>query len=184
MKILKPLLFLCIIALSHMAMGQQKLDCRLLLDTEPYFVAHKPLPADTLFQRDIRILKHCGNFNGLDTVLLKGSILGTLMLDQVRTGKPATYRTLIDYLNNFKKTGAYADFIDGLLLYKKLENKQVDLKDWETDQVFFVKMGFTVYDLEDLKLYMSDPLRQKMTYKEIYIGYMNEIQALGSPEKK
>ncbi|MCD0488661.1 hypothetical protein LPB86_10485 [Pedobacter sp. MC2016-14] len=180
MKHFRILLFVWSLVFSLAAFGQQKIDCASLLDQEPYFVTHKPKPHDSLFMRDIRILKQCGNFEGVDTVLLKGTILGTLMLDQVRGGKPATYRTLIEYINNYKKTAAYRDFIEGLMLYKRLENKQVDLKDWETDKAFFVKMGFTVNDLDDLKIYISDPLRKGLTYKEIYIGYMNEIEALGS----
>lgn len=96
--ILSVFLFSCSTVYS-----QQKIDCEKVLDKEPYFVKHKTPATDSLLKRDIEILKHCGNFEGIDTVFLKGQMLGSLMLDQVRIGKPATYRTLIDYFAAFKK---------------------------------------------------------------------------------
>jgi len=173
-----------IFTLSYNAFGQQKVDCNLLLDSEPYFAGHKVAFADSLFQRDITIIKQCGNLDSLDRELLKVPVLGSIMLGEVRKGKPATYRTIINYISNFKKTPEYEEFATGVLLYRKLENKKADTTTWDEDKKLFVRMGFSESDLEDFKLFVVMPQHKDMTYKQLYIGYMNELEKLGPPKKK
>lgn len=158
--------------------AQDVADCEKLLDKEPYFVRHKGSDKDSLLQKDIRILKHCGNFENIDSVFLKGPMLGALMLDQVRIGKPATYRTLIDYFAAFKKTLAYKDFIKGLVLYKEMAAKKVNLDNWESDKELFVRMGFTTGDLEDFKGFLAGLVSENLTYKSALTRYMTEIEAM------
>lgn len=105
-------------------------------------------------------------------------MLGALMLDQARIGKPATYRTLIDYFNDYKKTIAYKDFIKGLVLYKELALKKINLDNWETDKELFVRMGFTVGDLEDFKSFLTNVASQDLTYKAALTKYMSEIEVM------
>jgi hypothetical protein len=171
--ILSVFLFSCSTVYS-----QQKIDCEKVLDKEPHFVKHKTPATDSLLKRDIEILKHCGNFEGIDTVFLKGQMLGSLMLDQVRIGKPATYRTLIDYFAAFKKTISYKDFVKGLVLYQEMASKKVNLDNWESDKELFVRMGFTVGDLNDLKNYLSDLKAENLTYKAALTRYLSEIEAM------
>lgn len=159
--------------------AQQKLDCEQVLDTEPYFVKHKSGEKDQALIRDIEILKRCGNFNSTDSAFLKGPILGVLMLEQVNAGKPATYRTIVDFFTEFRKTIKYKDFEYGLSLYKKIGQKRIDLKTWETDQELFVRMGFTVNDLNDFRNFMSKPEHAGLTYMAALTKYMTEIEALG-----
>lgn len=160
------------------AIAQEVIDCKKLLDTEPYFVQHKSSEKDSLLKRDIAILKHCGNFETIDSVFFKGPMLGALMLDQVRIGKPATYRTLIDYFNDYKKTIAYKDFIKGLVIYKELAQKKIDLNNWETDKELFVRMGFTVGDLEDFKSFLTNVAGQNLTYKAALTKYLSDIEVM------
>eukprot|EP01132_Coremiostelium_polycephalum_P014068 gene14068-17102_t len=153
------------------------------LDEEPYFVRHQAHAADSLFVRDVQILKRHGKFEGLDTALLKAPVLAAVMVQEVRAGKKASYRTLIDYFLVFRQSEAYAEFIKGLSLYKELESKKVDSATWEKDKLLFVRMGFTDSDLEDFKAYISETAHQNMTYKEAYTAYMKEIEALDTGKK-
>jgi len=174
------LLLLFLVCMTSVSFGQTESDCSAILDQEPYFVRHQFLPSDSLFMKDVRILKHCGNFDAVESELLKSSVLTGLMREQISAGKPATYRTIIDYINLFKKTQEYQEFRDGVLLYRQLENKKVNLKDWESDQKLFVRMGFTQNDLDDFKEYISVPPVNGLTYKEAYLRYIKELE---EPEK-
>lgn len=171
-------LMLILIGVISASFAQTPIDCSKVLDQQPNFVDHKLLPTDSLLQNDIRILKHCGDFDSIDSELLKGTVLSALMRDQVNAGKPATYRTIIDFVSDFRKTQEYREFRDGVVMYRNLENKKVSLKDWDTDQQLFVRMGFTVSDLDDFKEYISSPTNSSLTYKEAYKKYMNEIEGL------
>lgn len=157
---------------------QDTIDCVKVLDTEPYFVKHKTVEQDRMLKRDIEILKHCGNFDSIDNEFFKGPILGALMLDQVRLGKPATYRTLIEMLTVFRETESYKDFAKGMVLYRKLKKKKVNLNEWDIDKELFVRMGFTVNDLDDFKVFLADPEHSKLTYQEALTKYMSEIEAM------
>jgi hypothetical protein len=168
-----------LVSLSSPSFAQQdKIDCEKILDTEPYFVQHKTAEQDSLLKRDIQILKHCGNFDSVDSLFFKGPILGALMLDQSRLGKPATYRTLIEMLTTFRETESYKEFAKGMLLYRTLKGKKVNLKEWDTDKELFVRMGFTVNDLEDFKVFLTDSEHEKLTYQEALTKYMSEIEAM------
>lgn len=176
----KVVLVIVLAGISFSLSAQLNEDCSKVLDTEPYFVKHKVLPTDSLLLHDIEILKHCGNFDDIETELLKGPVLGALLKNEVNEGKPATYRTVINFVDNFKKTGQYQEFKAGILLYRSLEHKKVSLKDWDADQLLFVRMGFAAGDLDDFKAYITLPAHQQMTYKEAYLAYMKEMEALGT----
>jgi hypothetical protein len=172
------LMFSCFTKVSF---AQTGFDCNKVIDQEPYFVHHEFLPSDSLFIRDVSILKHCGNFDTVESELLKSSVLTTVMREQVNAGKPATYRTIIDFISTFKKTQEYQEFRDGVVLYRTLENKKVNLKDWENDQKLFIRMGFTQNDLDDFKEYIAVAPASGLTYKEAYLSY---IKALEEPAKQ
>jgi hypothetical protein len=174
----KYLLASFFVLMCTVANAQQLIDCEKVLDTEPYFVKHKTTERDSLLKRDIAILKHCGNFESIDSVFLKGTMLGALLLDQVRIGKPATYRTLIDYFNDYKKTIAYKDFVKGLLQYRELASKKINMANWDVDKELFVRMGFTAGDLDDFKSFLTNLASQDLTYKAALTKYMSEIEAM------
>ncbi|EDM35788.1 hypothetical protein PBAL39_06401 [Pedobacter sp. BAL39] len=158
--------------------SQSDVDCKVLLDQQPYFVKHKSDEKDLALKRDIEILKHCGNFDSVDSAFLKGPMLGVIMLQEVRAGKPATYRTIVDFFNNFRKTAEYKDFAYGLSLYRKIGQKKVRLEDWKVDQELFVRMGFTVNDLEDFKHFLEAPAQQGATYLQAFSRYMAELEGM------
>jgi len=148
------------------------------LNREPYFAAHHAKITDSLFLKDVRILNYFLKFDSLDAELLKPPVLGAVLLEQARAGKPATFKTMIDYFQSFRQTLAYQDFRTGLVLYKKLENQPVDLNNWEQDKLFFVRLGFTESDLEDFKDFLQSRSSKNATYKQAYTAYMKEIEAL------
>lgn len=158
--------------------AQEVLDCEKTLDQEPYFVRHKSGAKDQALLRDIEILKRCGNFSPVDSAFLKGNMLGMLMLQEVRAGKPATYRTLVNFFENFRKTAEYKDFSYGLALYRKIGTKKVNLEDWAVDQELFVRMGFTINDLEDFKAFIFRPEHADLSYLKVFSKYMNEIEGM------
>lgn len=178
MKMIRIIVVFVLILSGFAVFGQQKLDCAKVLDQEPYFVKHKTLEKDSMLLRDIRILKECGQFAPEDSVFLKGPMLGALLLDQVRLGKPATYRTLIDYFAAFKKTIAYKDFLVGLKLYQVLSDKKVNLENWKEDQELFVRIGFTTNDLDDFRQFLADQPQANLTYREALTAYMRSMEAL------
>lgn len=170
--------FLLLLFVSISALSQETLNCEKLLDKEPYFVRNKSGEKDLALKRDIEILKHCGNFNSIDSAFLKGPILGVLMLEQVNAGKPATYRTVIDFFKEFRNTTKYKDFSYGLSLYKKIGQKKITLSDWESDKELFVRMGFTVNDLDDFKGFMEAPENTNLTYMAALTKYMIALEAM------
>lgn len=175
---LKLLLISILAFYSADVLAQDSLDCAKLLDKEPYFVKHKSGEKDLALKRDIEILKHCGSFNSVDSALLKGPILGVLMLEQVNAGKPATYRTIINFFKEFRDTPKYKDFAYGLELYKKTGQKKVNPETWDKDQELFVRMGFTVNDLEDFKAFMTRSEHAGQTYLAVLSKYMAELEGM------
>lgn len=147
------------------------------LDQEPYFVSHKAKPTDSLFWEDVRILKSFVSFDSLDMELLRPLVLGSIMIDEVNMGKPATYRTMVEYFRSFMKTMSYQDFHKGMMFYRKTAHKKIDIASWETDMQWFISMGFTESDLEDLKEFMLIPENKGKTYFELYEAYMKEVEA-------
>lgn len=176
--IVRMLVFMVLSTFYFCSFAQEKTDCERLLDTEPYFVKNKSDEKDKALMRDIEILKHCGNFNSIDSTFLKGPLLGSLMLEQVNAGKPATYRTIIDFFQEFRKTTRYKDFAYGLSLYQKIGKKQINEDTWEADKELFVRMGFTVGDLDDFKRFMIRPENSKLSYLGVLTKYMTEIESM------
>ncbi len=78
-------------------------------------------------------------------------------------------------MDSFKKTQDYRQFMEALMLYKSLENKKVNLNEWDFAQPFFVKMGFTRNDIDDFKIFIADPLHKDLTYIGAYNLYMKEL---------
>jgi hypothetical protein len=81
-------------------------------------------------------------------------------------------------LTVFRETESYKDFAKGMVLYRNLKMKKVNLNEWDTDKELFVRMGFTVNDLEDFKVFLADPEHSMLTYQEALTQYMAEIEAM------
>lgn len=175
----KLLLFLLLLSVGKIGYAQLKTDYTVFLDRQPNFIIHDTLCTDSLFLQDVLVLKHLAQFDTIASELLKKPVLSTLMFEEVLKGKPATYRTLIDYLSGFMRTDTYKDFASGVLLYRQMEALPVNPAHWDTDKMLFIRLGFTESDLDDFKEYMVLPAHQKMTYKQVFMSYMKDMEALG-----
>lgn len=175
-KVLFLGMFICLN--SMFCYAQQFIDCEKVLAKEPYFVKNEVSQNDSLYLKDLSILKNCGKFSDTDSLLFKGAIFLAIMDKQLAETSNVTYLSVINALNLFKQTNTYKEFLDGVTLYKSLESKKVNPATWETDKALFVRLGFTVADLEDFKEFISNEKHQNLTYKQAYILYMKEIDAL------
>lgn len=162
---------------------RQSIPDEAVLDQKPYFADHQVKTTDSLFLKDINILKSSGSFEGVDAELLKAPLLKEILAGEIERNRPATYRTVIDFMKDFKRTSAYTDFISGVVLFRELENRKINLKNWENDQALFVKLGFTASDLEDFRHFIGKRKHRKLSYKQAYLQYMKEINDLGTVNK-
>lgn len=176
-KLLLCLVLSCVFG-TVLSQTQAKIDYSSYLDREPGFLKRDSVATDSLFKNDLVILEALWHFDSIDAELLKKPVLSVLLRDQVAIGKPASYRTLLQSITDFKRTEAYQDFITGIILYRKLEAMPVNLENWENDKMLFARMGFTESDLDDFKEFILKPDHAKMTYKQAYMGYMKELEAL------
>ncbi|MGY0038825.1 hypothetical protein [Pedobacter sp. NJ-S-72] len=159
------------------AFGQTKIDCNQVLDQEPYFAKHQALSTDSLFLRDVEVLKHCGGYGDIDSLMLKRSVLWTILHTAMDEGKPATYRTMINFMQEFKSTPHYRLFVASLHLYKNLGNTKVNPAEFDLAQPFFVQIGFTKNDIDDFKEFISNPVHHNLTYiAAAYELYMKEFE--------
>jgi hypothetical protein len=158
--------------------GQKVKDYSSYLDHTPGFLQKDSASADSLFKNDVMVLEQLWHFDSIDAALLKKPVLSVMLRDQVAMGKPATYRTIIESITNFKRTEAYQDFITGIILYRKLAAMPVNLQNWDTDKILFARMGFTESDLDDFEKFLRKPEQANMTYKQAYMGYMKELDGL------
>ena len=176
--------FVCLIVLSLFLSGISKVEAQdkfqydSYLQKQPYFAANKALVTDSLFLQDVKILKHYIVLDSIDMELLKPNVLSVLMLDQVNAGKASTFEVLINYFKEFKASISYQDFRQNVLMYRRMESLKVNLDHWDTDKELFVKLGFTESDLDDFKDYIRKRAGKNISYKEAYVGYMKEIEAL------
>ena len=54
----------------------------------------------------------------------------------------------------------------------------MNLQDWPADQELFVRMGFTINDLEDFKTFISRPEHAELSYLQVFSKYMKEIEGM------
>jgi hypothetical protein len=165
-----------IFGVNSISFGQIKIDCNQVLDQEPYFAKHQTSPTDSLFLKDVEILKHCGGYDAIDTLMLKRSVLWTILHTAMEEGKPATYRTMINFMQEFKSTPHYRLFVASLHLYKNLGNTKVNPAEFDLAQPFFVQIGFTKNDIDDFKEFISQPVHHDLTYIAAYELYMKEFE--------
>jgi thioredoxin-related protein len=157
--------------------GQQnKSDCKKTLDKTPYFVRHSVSePSDSL-QMDFDILKSCGKLDSIDSELLTGPMLGSIMIQHATNDKVITYNTILKSIGAFKKTDNYPKFRDAIIASKTLENKIVTTEEFEKDRELLVKAGLSQSELDGFKTYLQSNSSQKMTYKEAFAKYSSSKQ--------
>lgn len=148
-----------------------------LLSEQPNFLKSRLKATDTLFVKDINVLKKFVELDSLDIEILKPQILYTILSDS-NVDTTVTYKTLVAAVKSFKQNIGYAEFRKGILLYKQMASIKVNPQNWPNDQALFRRLGFTEADLEDFLSFISKPEHQNMNYKEAYLAYMKEIDSL------
>jgi thioredoxin-related protein len=153
-----------------------KFECKKILDRSPYFLRHKVTePSDSL-QMDFDVLRSCGNLDSIDSELLTGPMLGTILIQHATKDKEVTYKTILKSINAFKKTDNYAKFRDAIIASKTLENKIVTADGFENDKELLIKAGMSQSELDDFKVFIQSMTSQKMTYKEAFTKYSSSKQ--------
>lgn len=176
-SIFKLLSTFLLLVTTFLAAAQQNITDQQLLSQEPNFLKTRLKSTDSLFVKDLAVLKKFIAFDSIDVEILKPQILYTV-LSESKIDTIVTYGTLVEAVKQFKAGIGYAEFRKGIILYKQMAAIKVNPENWENDQVLFRKLGFTEADLEDFLLFISKPANKDLNYKEAYLAYMKEIDSL------
>lgn len=166
--------------------GQQNAaDCNKILERTPYFISHSVAETNDSLQMDFDILKNCGKLDSIDSELLTGPMLGSIMIQHLTNDKKVTYNTILKSINAFKKTDYYSRFRDAMIASKTLEHKIVSADAFEKDKELLLKAGLSQSELDSFKTYIQSNPSQKMTYREAFAKYSStkEIPQLPPPDK-
>jgi len=171
-----PLTFILSFASIFSFAQQSEVDTKLLSE-QPNFLKTRLKSTDSLFLKDIGVLKKFIALDSVDMEILKPQILYTV-LSESNVDTIVTYKTLVNAVQAFKQNIGYAEFRKGILLYKQMAAIKVNPENWKNDQALFRRLGFTEADLEDFLVFISKPENKNMNYKEAYLAYMKEIDNL------
>lgn len=152
---------------------KKKFDCDNILNQTPYFINGDLNETNDSIIKDFEILINCGELDSIDSELLKGPILSTVILQLINEDKEITYNSVLDVINDFKKTENYDEFREIVIALKSIENKIVSLNDFEKDKEFLTIAGYTPLFLEGFKEFILSNSSQKMTYKNAIFQYSN-----------
>lgn len=161
--VLSYLLFCTITAFS------QTIDCVKVLDQTPNFIKGHIGISDSLFLKDIEILKQCGTLKEEDSLLFKGPILGTLLVKLARENKQVSYKIILNELLKIKEDPQYKK---GLQL-EELGSKKIDLNLWEEQKSILKELGISDPDLLVFKSFIIQNQLERLTYKQAYSLYIN-----------
>lgn len=148
----------------------QDFDCDKLLDEPLKSIKQRSSVSDSIFLKDIEILKHCGHLEDKDSLLLKGPIIGTLLLKTVNTNQPVTYRVILQELLKVKDSEEYRS----MLLLDELGSQKVDLNLWEDKKNTLKMLGLSDTELIDFKNYIKKNQLTNLTFKQAYSFYYNQ----------
>ncbi|RZL52753.1 MAG: hypothetical protein EOO93_22110 [Pedobacter sp.] len=162
---------------SFSSFAQQSAADSKLLAEQPNFLKSRLKSTDSLFVKDIVVLKKFVALDSVDIEILKPQILYTV-LSESNVDTMVTYQTLVNAVRAFKQNIGYTEFRKGILLYKQMASIRVNPENWQNDQALFRRLGFTEADLEDFLSFISKSENKNLNYKEAYLAYMKEIDNL------
>ncbi len=168
LKIIIPLLLLALTSSCQ----NTPADCDKILNKVPYMArygASEPINSDSLIQ-DVSILKNCGRFDSIDVELLQPQLLGVLMIKDITENKEVTYRSLLNRINEFKKTDDYPKIREVIVIAKKLAGKIASASEFEKDKELLKKI-MTSEDLAAFKIFLEKNGSQTMTYRDAIARY-------------
>lgn len=158
-----------------------KINCEITLQKTPYFARSKVNSSQDSLQMDLDILKSCGNLDSIDSELFTAPMIGVLMVNNLPQDKKITYNSILKIIYTFKKTDDYKKCREGIVAFKKLENKIVDTKEFEKDKNQLIKSGIDESELAGFKAFIRSNISRKLTYKETFAEYLM-IQQKSHPQ--
>lgn len=169
---MKTILTTLIIVISLNSFGQfSKIDCDKTLKKEPYFAGHNPSPSKDSLLLDLEILKFCGNLDSIDEQLLNGTAIAQITIELTTQKKKVTYKAILDFFNEFKKTEQYSTNREIIIVSKTLENKIATVSEFEKDKILLAKIGMSNSELDNFKIFIEANASRKMTYKDAFEKY-------------
>lgn len=169
---MKTLISTLILFISFKSFGQSvKIDCNKTLKNVPYFAGHRPSPSKDSLLLDLEILKTCGNLDSIDVEFLNGTLIAQITIELVNENKKVTYKAILDYFSEFKKTEQYSTNREVIIVSKTLEKKIATVDEFEKDRILLEKIGMTSSELDNFKQFIEVNAYKKMTYKEAFSNY-------------
>lgn len=133
------LLIIIILATTINSSGQANFDCKNVLKAVPYcLTGSKTNPDSALI--DVAIFKECGKLDSIDCDLVKLPTLGFILLKYPIKEKKGSYQSVLNSLNEYKKSEDYAKFRETMITYKTFESRKANINNWETDKQLLLKI--------------------------------------------
>lgn len=175
-----------IMIVSFSSFGQDgKLDCKKALKKTPYFARHDFDVQHDSFKMDVEILMNCGDLDSIDIQLLNGSMIAALMIELTHDEQEITYNTIINSINELKRTDDYSKFREAILAYQMLENKLVTVEDFENDMELLFKIGMSSLELENFQAFILTNTEENLTYREALVRFkIAEVNSKPAPPEK
>ncbi|MBL7888650.1 MAG: hypothetical protein JNL24_03800 [Bacteroidia bacterium] len=169
MKKIKLILF--ILLFSAPLFSQAQKDCKQVLDKIPYFVSHAVTEPNDSINNDFDILKSCGNLDSIDSELLSGPMIASILMQHATEEKLITYHTILKSFNSFKQSENYSKLRNAIIASKTLENKIVSIEVFEKDKELLLQAGLPPSELEPFKKFIQSNDFQNITYKQAFALY-------------
>lgn len=161
------IIFICFFSVNSFA---QDFDCNKLLDEPLKSITQHSSVSDSIFFKDIEILKHCGHFENKDSLLLKGPMIGTLLINAINANQTVTYRAILQELLKVKDSEEYRS----MLLLEELGSQKVDLNLWEEKKNTLKMLDLSDTELIDFKKFIIKNQLTNLTFKQAYSYYYNQ----------
>jgi hypothetical protein len=173
------IIVLTLILFSSITAYSQTIDSEKVLDQTPNFIKGHIGISDSLFLKDIEILRHCGTLKDEDSLLFKGPILGTLLVKLAGENKRVSYKSI---LNELLKITEDPQYKKGLQL-EELGSKKIDLSLWDETKSVLKELGLTDAELLTFKLFIIQNQLENLTYKQAYSLYINRQPKVTTQEE-
>ena len=134
-------------------------------------------PGEEAVLKDKEVLKNCGGFDSVDLYFLDQPAKSYMFDELSRTNKPLTYETIKWYVDSVKKSPAYPEMRESMILSAQLQNKVVNPENWEKDKKLFVHFELTDDEMEGFYEFISRKENSKLTYKEAFGMFIKDASS-------
>ncbi len=157
------------------------IDCKTTLNKTPYIARELVTKAASdSINKDFEILQNCGNLDSIDVELLRGPMLISIINDSF--GKDITYNSILQRMNEYRKTENYNNVREAIIASKTLKNKIATIEDFDQDKYQLAKIGFSSSEIDSIKYILQSNLTYKKTYQEICAEYIRPKQKTATPK--